>query len=273
MRNLSRYRYNNRTEVKFLQGYLNAFECEELSVDGSYGNKTVEAVKRYQRKYKLMVDGYAGQQTLQSMGFRKTRNLNIVALEIPFSKIARANVLLKDGQAYSCKRFADEGKYNVVWNGAFFNTANRKIVQLMVLSGVIQHWGMGYEGIAYPNDFGRAYPTDVWGITGKPVDLQGSAPTLIDNYITDLASIKTFPKAIMDARTRRNCTAITDESVVLFFSLTNQTLWAMKDEGLYQKMKFMQGNDGGGSQSLYMGGWVITTDGRSIPAAVGMEVR
>ena len=274
MRTLSRYRLNNRTEVKFLQAWLNQFAGEQLSVDGAFGFKTQEAVKRYQRKEGLAVDGWVGPNTQKSMGFRKTRNANIVVLEIPFAKIAKANVLLKDGQAYSCKRFADEYKTDIVWNGAFFNTANRKIVQLLVLNGIVQAWGMGYEGIAYPKTFDRAYATVVTNVTGKPIDMQGSAPTLIDNYVTDTVSINAFPRSIMDARTRRNCTAVTDTSILLLFSLTNQTLWAMRDEGLYQKVKFMQGNDGGGSQSLYMGGaYVITTDGRAIPAAVGLEVK
>ena len=274
MRTLSRYRLNNRTEVKFLQAWLNQFAGEQLSVDGAFGFKTQEAVKRYQRKEGLAVDGWVGTNTQKSMGFRKTRNANIVVLEIPFAKISKANVLLKDGQAYSCKRFADEYKMDIVWNGAFFNTANRKIVQLLVLNGIVQAWGMGYEGIAYPRTFTKAYPTTAFDINGQPLDMQGSAPTLIDNYITDHASIANFPKSIMDAYTRRNCTAITDTSILLFFSLTNQTLWQMRDEGLNQKVKFMQGNDGGGSQSLYMGGaYVITTDGRAIPAAVGLEVK
>ena len=274
MRTLSRYRINNRTEVKFLQAWLNEFDGAELSVDGAFGAKTQAAVRNYQAKNGLAVDGSAGPATQRSMGFRITKNPNIVVLEIPFAQIKRANVLLKDGQAYSCKRFADEGKYGIVWNGAFFNMANRKIVQLLVVNGVVQAWGMGYEGIAYPRNFDRAYDTVFSEITGKAVDMQGSAPTLIDQYVTDTVSIGAFPKSIMDAYTRRNCTAITDTSILLFFSLANLTLWQMRDEGLYQKVKFMQGNDGGGSQSLYMGGaYVITTDGRAIPAAVGIEVK
>lgn len=274
MRTLSRYRINNRTEVKFLQAWLNEFDGAELSVDGAFGAKTQAAVRNYQAKNGLAVDGSAGPATQAKMGFRQTRNRNIVVLEIPFTKIERANVLLKDGQAYSCKRFADEGKYGIAWNGAFFNMANCKIVQLLVLNGVVQALGMGYEGIAYPRNFDRAYDTVFSEITGKAVDMQGSAPTLIDQYVTDTVSIGAFPKSIMNAYTRRNCTALTDTSILLFFSLTNQTLWQMRDEGLHQKVKYMMGNDGGGSQSLYMGGaYVITTDGRAIPAAVGIEVK
>jgi hypothetical protein len=108
---------------------------------------------------------------------------------------------------------------------------------------------------------------------GQKYDLQGSAPTLIDQGVKDLASINAFNQSIVNARTRRNCTGVSDNGLVLFFSIANVTLHDMAAEGLYQKVKFMQNNDGGGSQSLHMGGaYVITTDGRSIPACVGLEV-
>lgn len=274
MRTLSRYRLNNRTEVKFLQAWANAFDGADLSVDGAFGAKTQAWVKSFQAKCGLAVDGSAGPATQKRMGFRITKNPNIVVLEIPFHKIKRANVLLQDGEPYSCKRFADEGGYGIVWNGAFFNMQTRKVVQLLMLNGVVQAWGMGYEGIAYPRTFDRAYDTVFSNVTGTAVDMQGSAPTLIDQYVTDTVSIGAFPKSIMDAYTRRNCTALTDTSILLFFSLANLTLWQMRDEGMHQKVKYMMGNDGGGSQSLYMGGsYVITTDGRAIPAAVGLEIK
>ena len=101
--NLRKGILNNKTEVKFLQAWLNCFEGEELSVDGSYGIKTEQAVRRYQTKYGLQIDGKAGQQTLKHMGFRAAKDKRIVILEIPFNRITQANVLLKDGQAYSCK--------------------------------------------------------------------------------------------------------------------------------------------------------------------------
>ena len=273
MKNLSRRRWNNRTEVKFLQAYLNQFESEELSIDGDYGYKTERAVKRYQKKYKLAYDGWAGQQTLNSMGFRTTKNKNIVALEIPFSKLERGKVLWENGVGRSCKYFANKHNYDIVWNGSFFKNSTKESVQLMVVDGVVQNWGMGYEGIFYPedNDIGAGH-IDSFKI--RVYDMQGSAPTLIDNYFQDNISMSVFNQSIMKAYTRRNCTAVTETSMMLFFSIRNTTLYQMKDEGLYQKVMFMQGNDGGGSQSLYMGGgYVITTDGRTIPACVGLKVK
>jgi hypothetical protein len=273
IRSLRKGIFNNKTEAKFLQAWLNCFEGEELSVDGSYGNKTADAVKRYQKKYNLQVDGKAGQQTLKHMGFRAAKDKRIVMLEIPFTKIAQANVLLENGKPYSCKKFADEGGFDIVWNGAFFNTKNRKIVQLLIQSGVIKQWGFGYKGIAFPNDWDKAFGTHYSQVSNKPYDLEGGAPVLIDNFKVDTESIKAFNQSIYKSKTKRNCTGITKNSIVLFFSISNCTLENMLNEGLYQRMWHMIGNDGGGSQSCFMGGfWVITTDGRSIPAAVGLKV-
>lgn len=277
MRSLRKGIINNKTEVKFLQAWLNCFEGEELSVDGSYGNKTVEAVKRYQVKYKLIVDGKAGPQTLTHMGFLNNKDKNIVVLEIPFSRIIQANVLLGDSKTRSCKQLADKGGYDIVWNGAFFEMATQKIVQFLMVKGIIKSWGYGYSGIVFPNDWAKERKAvgDTYGkYNGKPYDIEGGAPVLIQNYKRDDASIKAFSQSIYKSSTRRNCTGLTKTSIILFFSIANRTLEQMLNEGLYQKVEYMIGNDGGGSQSLFMGGaWVITTDGRGIPAGVGLKIK
>jgi len=274
MKVLRRYRLNNKFEVKFVQGWLNCFEGTSLVVDGGYGPATERAVKTYQYKYGLVVDGICGPATQMHMGFRQTRNPKIVALEIPFHKITKAEVLWKDGQPYNSARFAAESQLDIIWNGAFFERKTLEVVQLMMKSGVVGHWGMGYEGIAYPNLWSAPIGGSVFDFIGKPYDMQGSAPTLIDNYITDNQSIAAFGSAMMGQVTRRNCTALTTKSIVLFFSIANCTLYEMKDEGLFQRVLFMMGNDGGGSVFLRMGGAdVLATDGRSIPAAVGLKVR
>ena len=53
-------------QVKALQYLLLANGCKlpKYGADGSYGNETVAAVKEYQKKYGLTIDGHAGQQTL-----------------------------------------------------------------------------------------------------------------------------------------------------------------------------------------------------------------
>ena len=273
MRTLRRYRLNNKTEVKFWQGYLSAFEGIDVSIDGAFGPKTVAATKEFQKRYGLAQDGSCGPMTQAKAGFMKTRNANIVVQKVPFSKIECADVLLKDKQAYNCRRFATEGGYDVVWNGGFFEMKSLRSVQLIMINGEIKTWGMGYEGIAYDKPFTKAVGGDAMAYTNKPYDMQGGAPILIFNYLQDNESMDIF-KYKIPLSAKRNCTAVSDDALFLFFSLTSVTSYDMMKEGLNQKVRFMQNNDGGGSQSIYMGGgYVITTDGRSIPTAVGLKIR
>lgn len=51
-------------DVYWLQKQLIALEGERLEVDGQYGEATKEAVKRYQQKWGLVVDGWAGVNTM-----------------------------------------------------------------------------------------------------------------------------------------------------------------------------------------------------------------
>lgn len=62
-------KYGSRgDEVKQIQTKLKRWGYYNGSVDGIYGNKTVEAVKYFQRKNGLTVDGIAGNATLKAMG-------------------------------------------------------------------------------------------------------------------------------------------------------------------------------------------------------------
>ena len=73
---LSRYnqvealsKYGSRgTEVKTIQEKLKRWGYYSGSVDGIYGSQTVSAVKKFQKKNGLTVDGIAGTQTLKAMG-------------------------------------------------------------------------------------------------------------------------------------------------------------------------------------------------------------
>jgi len=62
-------KYGSRgQEVKTIQEKLKRWGYYNGSVDGIYGSQTVAAVKRFQQKNGLTVDGIAGTQTLKSMG-------------------------------------------------------------------------------------------------------------------------------------------------------------------------------------------------------------
>lgn len=52
------------TQVKRLQQFLNWCINAKLTADGSFGNATLKAVKDYQKKYGLAVDGYFGKGSL-----------------------------------------------------------------------------------------------------------------------------------------------------------------------------------------------------------------
>lgn len=62
-------KYGSRgSEVTQIQTKLKRWGYYTGNIDGIYGSKTVEAVKYFQRKNGLTVDGIAGPQTLKAMG-------------------------------------------------------------------------------------------------------------------------------------------------------------------------------------------------------------
>lgn len=56
------------TEVRNIQTRLKAWGYYSYAVDGIYGWRTAEAVKKFQRKHGLVVDGIAGPRTLEKIG-------------------------------------------------------------------------------------------------------------------------------------------------------------------------------------------------------------
>lgn len=70
-------KYGSRgTEVKQIQTKLKSWGYYDGDVDGVYGSKTFEAVKSFQRKNGLTVDGIAGEKTLNALGINSTGNSN-----------------------------------------------------------------------------------------------------------------------------------------------------------------------------------------------------
>ena len=84
-------KYGSRgDEVKQIQTKLKRWGYYNGSIDGIYGSKTLEAVKYFQRKNGLTVDGIAGPATLKAMGItssgtssssssNNTSNVNLLA--------------------------------------------------------------------------------------------------------------------------------------------------------------------------------------------------
>ncbi len=68
-------KYGSRgSEVTQIQTKLKRWGYYTGSVDGIYGSQTVEAIKKFQRKNGLTVDGVAGQKTLAAMGIYSSSN-------------------------------------------------------------------------------------------------------------------------------------------------------------------------------------------------------
>ena len=66
-------RYGSRgSEVRKIQTKLKNWGYYKGSVDGIYGSQTVSAVKSFQKKNGLTVDGIAGSKTLKAMGINST---------------------------------------------------------------------------------------------------------------------------------------------------------------------------------------------------------
>jgi Putative peptidoglycan-binding domain-containing protein len=55
------------TQVKYLQRDLNYLFKDDISVDGDFGNATKEALKKFQKKYKLTQDGIYGLKSRTKM--------------------------------------------------------------------------------------------------------------------------------------------------------------------------------------------------------------
>lgn len=61
-------------EVKQIQEKLKRWGYYKGEIDGIYGSKTVAAVKEFQKKNNLKVDGIAGEQTLKAIGITASNN-------------------------------------------------------------------------------------------------------------------------------------------------------------------------------------------------------
>ena len=70
---LSKYG-SNGSEVRSIQEKLKRWGYYDGNIDGIYGSRTVNAVKKFQQKNGLSVDGIAGPKILNAMGIQSSSN-------------------------------------------------------------------------------------------------------------------------------------------------------------------------------------------------------
>ena len=128
-------KYGSRgQEVRTIQDKLKRWGYYTGNVDGIYGSLTVSAVKRFQQKNGLKVDGIAGTQTLTAMGIttnsssgsstNNSSNVNLLARaiygeargETYVGQVAVGAVIMKSRTRFYCKKSSTRC---VKWMGSF----------------------------------------------------------------------------------------------------------------------------------------------------------
>ena len=67
------HRAGGSVRVRRVQSYLHKLGYAVGKSDGVFGNKTTAAVKAFQQKHGLKVDGVVGARTLRAMRYRRIR--------------------------------------------------------------------------------------------------------------------------------------------------------------------------------------------------------
>lgn len=129
------YKKGDRGEaVKDFQRKLNKFNYR-IGVDGIFGSRTLWAVKDFQKKNKLPVDGIVGETTLQKLSLKPTRETTYVAppsqpkpKDVPASAASLADI-----EAFANSNgFASDTKY-MMW-------VNTKTCHTYIFTGEKGSW-------------------------------------------------------------------------------------------------------------------------------------
>ena len=166
-------KYGSRgTEVKTIQEKLKRWGYYSGSVDGIYGSQTVSAVKKFQKKNGLTVDGIAGTQTLKAMGItsssssssssNNSSNVNLLARVVygeargePYTgQVAVAAVVLNRVKSSKFPNTISGGVYQ---NGAFDAVSDGQInmtpdeTAKKAAQDALNGWDPSYGAIYYFN--------------------------------------------------------------------------------------------------------------------------
>lgn len=168
-------KYGSRgTEVTQIQTKLKRWGYYTGSIDGIYGSQTVSAVKWFQRKNGLTVDGIAGKSTLAAMGIyssstnssssnsSNSSNLNLLSRLVygeargePYSgQVAVAAVVLNRVKSSSFPNTVagviyQAGAFDVVTDGQINLTPNSTAIK--AAQDAINGWDPSYGAIYYFN--------------------------------------------------------------------------------------------------------------------------
>ena len=180
-------KYGSRgTEVRTIQEKLKRWGYYSGSVDGIYGSQTVSAVKSFQKKNGLTVDGIAGTQTLKAMGItsssssssssNNSSNVNLLARVVygeargePYTgQVAVAAVVLNRVKS---SKFPNTISGVVYQNGAFDAVADGQInmtpdaTAKKAAQDALNEWDPSYGAIYY---FNPSTATNKW-IWSRPM--------------------------------------------------------------------------------------------------------
>ena len=180
-------KYGSRgTEVRTIQEKLKRWGYYSGSVDGIYGSQTVSAVKSFQKKNGLTVDGIAGTQTLKAMGItsssssssssNNSSNVNLLARVVygeargePYpGQVAVAAVVLNRVKS---SKFPNTISGVVYQNGAFDAVADGQInmtpdaTAKKAAQDALNGWDPSYGAIYY---FNPSTATNKW-IWSRPM--------------------------------------------------------------------------------------------------------
>ena len=171
------------TDVKTLQEALNKAGGYGLATDGIFGAKTEAAVRDFQKKNKLGVDGIVGPQTWTALGYKTT-----VSTVNTATKFTTPNGLVIENRFLKSREYVHDKKYTndyiilhhtAGWNNPFntisgWDNDNRGRVCTEFVVGGIQHnnGDKTYDGVvakAFP-DAGAGYHIGASGIGSKNYD-------------------------------------------------------------------------------------------------------
>lgn len=122
--------------VRKMQTKLRNWGYYSGSVDGIYGNKTKEAVRYFQRKNGLVVDGIAGPKTLGAMGIYGSSGATSSYSESDLNLLARLIYGEARGESYEGQVAVAAVVLNRIKSASFPNTMSGVIYQRYAFTAV-----------------------------------------------------------------------------------------------------------------------------------------